>query len=250
MSVNFRPNIDWPNNDLLLPAEWFDVKIPSGLSSFYIRDPNFVDITTMMKLSKDDATFASGGLKMTEGLVTSDLKLRFADPSKQWRRTSLSATRDPNHGPFQYQFAGGDVFLDLTLGIYLLTTADYNPNDDLSVQIFARLYEHELLHVFDDVDLVNNWLIPHLNIDPDVARFLVRGEPYTYGTPAMVATQTDSDFQTFIGNTIQVDIFNIWARESNRREALRDAPAEYRKVQGKVDDLRARQINRPQPVHH
>lgn len=250
MSVNFRPNIDWPNNDLLLPAEWFDVKIPPGLSSLYIRDPNFVDITTMMKLSKDDATFASGGLKMTEGLVTSDLKVRFADPSKQWRRTSLSATRDPNHGPFQYQFAGGDVFLDLTLGIYLLTTADYNPNDDLSVQIFARLYEHELLHVFDDVDLVNNWLIPHLNIDPDVARFLVRGEPYTYGTPAMVATQTDSDFQTFIGNTIQVDIFNIWARESNRREALRDAPAEYKKVQDKVDDLRARQINRPQPVHH
>lgn len=250
MSVNFRPNIDWPNNDLLLPAEWFDVKIPPGLSSFYIRDPNFVDITTMMKLSKDNATFASGGLKMTEGLVTSDLKVRFADPSKQWRRTSLSATRDPNHGPFQYQFAGGDVFLDLTLGIYLLTTVDYNPNDDLSVQIFARLYEHELLHVFDDVDLVNNWLIPHLNTDPDVARFLVRGEPYTYGTPAMVATQTDSDFQTFIGNTIQVDIFNIWATESNRREALRDAPAEYKKVQDKVDDLRARQINRPQPVHH
>ena len=78
----------------------------------------------------------------------------------------------------------------------------------------------------------------------------VRALATACSTPAMVATQTDSDFQTFIGNTIQVDIFNIWARESNRREALRDAPAEYKKVQDKVDDLRARQINRPQPVHH
>ena len=31
MSVNFRPNIDWPNNDLLLPAEWFERQNPAGL---------------------------------------------------------------------------------------------------------------------------------------------------------------------------------------------------------------------------
>ena len=249
MSVTFRPNIEWPNNDLLLPAEWFDAKIPAGLSSSYVRAPNFVDVTTMMKLAKDDGTFASGGLKMTNGLVTADLKVRFANPLSQWRRTSLSTANDPNRGPFQYRFAGGDVFLDLFLGIYLLKSVEYDPDDDLSVQIFARLYEHELLHVVDEVELVNNWLIPHLNSDPDVARYLVRGEPYVYGTPSMVATQIDSDFQTFIGNTIQVAIFNVWATESNRREKLRDAPAEYKKVQDKVDDLRARQINRPHPVH-
>ena len=250
MSVTFRPNIEWPNNDLLLPAEWFDVKVPPGLSSFYIRNPNFVDVTTMMKLAKDDGTFASGGLKMTNGLVTTDLKVRFPNPTTQWRRSSLSTSKDPNRGPFQYQFAGGDVFLDLSLGIYLLKSAEYDPDDDLSVQIFARLYEHELLHVADEVDEVNNWLIPHLNSDPDVARYLVRAEPYVYGTPSMVATQTDSDFQTFIGNTIQVDIFNVWATESNRREAIRDAPAQYKIVQDKVDNLRARQINRSHPVHH
>jgi len=250
MSVTFRPNIEWPNNDLLLPAEWFDVKVPPGLSSFYIRNPNFVDVTTMMKLAKDDGTFASGGLKMTNGLVTTDLKVRFPNPTTQWRRSSLSTSKDPNRGPFQYQFAGGDVFLDLSLGIYLMKSAEYDSDDDLSVQIFARLYEHELLHVADEVDEVNNWLIPHLNSDPDVARYLVRAEPYVYGTPSMVATQTDSDFQTFIGNTIQVDIFNVWATESNRREAIRDAPAQYKIVQDKVDNLRARQINRSHPVHH
>jgi hypothetical protein len=251
MSVTFRPTINWPNNDLLLPAQLFNITVPVGLSSFDVRNPNFVDVPKMMQLTKEDSTVpSSGALTMTDGLVTADLKVRFANPSTQWRRGSLSSTKDPNRGPFQYQFAGGDVFLDLLLGIYLLKSVEYDPDDDLSVQIFARLYEHELLHVVDDVDLVNNWLAPHLNSDPDVARYLVRGEPYVYGTPSMVAAQVEREFQTFIGNTIQVAIFNVWARESNRRESLRDAPAQYKIVQDQVDELRARQINRPQPAHH
>lgn len=248
MSVTYRPTIDWPNNDLLLPAQLFKVKVPAGLSSFDVRDPNFVDVTQMMKLAKEDSTLPSGALRITHGLVTADLKVRFGNPSAQWRKSSLSA-KDPNRGPFQYQFTGGDVFLDLVLGIHLLKSVEYDSDDDLSVQIFARIYEHELLHVVDHVDLVNNWLTPHLNTDPDVAKYLVRGEPYVYGTPAMLAAQVERDFQTFIGNTIQVAIFNVWAREANRREALRDAPAQYKIVQDKVDDLRARQINRPHPVH-
>jgi hypothetical protein len=250
MSVTFRPNIDWPNNDLLIPAQLFNIKVPPGLGAFDVRDPNFVDVIKMMKLAKDDKTVTSGALKMTNGLVTADLKVRFADPSTQWRRSSLSTTKDPNRGPFQYQFAGGDVFLDLALSIYLLKSVEYDPADDLSVQIFARLYEHELLHVVDHVDLINNWLASHLNSDSDVARYLVRGEPYVYGTPSMVAAQVEREFQAFIDNTIQVAIFNVWAREANRRQALRDAPAQYKIVQDKVDDLRARQINRPHPAHH
>jgi hypothetical protein len=248
MSVTFRPTITWPNNDLLLPAQLFNVKVPAGLSSFDVRDPNFVDGTKMAQLAREDGT-ARPGLNMTKGLVTADLKVRFGNPSVQWRRSSLPTAKDPNRGPFQYQFAGGDVFLDLVLGIYLLTMVEYDPADDLSVQIFARIYEHELLHVVDNLDIVNNWLAPHLNSDPDVARYLVRGEPSVYGTPSMVAAQVDRDFQAFIGNTIQVAIFNVWARESNRRESVRDAPAQYKIVQDQVDDLRARQINRPHPVH-
>ncbi|HET7208953.1 MAG TPA: hypothetical protein VFI95_20420 [Terriglobales bacterium] len=249
MSVTFRPNILWPSNDLLLPAQLFKVKVPPGLSSFYVRDPNFVDVTKMMQLAKEDKTLPSGTLTMTNGLVTADLKVRFANPSAQWRRSSFSNTKDPNRGPFQYQFTGGDVFLDLVLSINLLKSVDYDPDDDLSVQIFARIYEHELLHVVDEVDIVNSWLVPRLNSDPTVARYLVRGEPYTYGTPSMVVTQVEREFQAFIDNTIQVAIFNVWATESNRREALRDAPAQYKIVQDKVDELRIRQINRPQPAH-
>jgi hypothetical protein len=245
MSVTFRSTIKWPNNDLLLPAELYNVTVPPGLSSIYVRVPNSVDMNKMMQLARDPGSSLSGNLTMTEGLVTADLKVRFPNPAAQWRKSSPPSIRDSSHGPIQFQFTGGDVFLDLTLGIYLLDTADVDPNDDLSVQIFACIYEHELLHVLDDVDLINNWLPPRLNPEPTLARYLVRGDTYLYGTPSMGASQIEQEFRTFITNTIQVAIFNLWATKRNRRKQLRDSPANYQIVSDKVNDLRARQINRP-----
>jgi hypothetical protein len=68
-----------------------------------------------------------------------------------------------------------------------------------------------------------------------------------FTAPEHGIAQLESEFQTFIANTIQVAVFNLWAAESNRREHLRDAPAQYQIVWDKVGNLRARQINRP---HH
>lgn len=137
------------------------------------------------------------------------------------------------------------MILDFPLEIYLLKTAEIDPNDDLSVQIFACLYEHELLHVLDALDIANNWLPLRLNAEPTVARYLMQGQPYVYGTASMLIAPLEQEFRTFITNTIQVAIFNLWATESNRRESLRDAPAQYKIVQDKVDALRGKQINRP-----
>lgn len=247
MGVTFRRRITWPKNDLLLPAELFNVNVPPGLGSMDVRAPNFVDMTKMMQLDPGAGSSSSGSLAITEGLVKSNVTVSFPNPAAQWRRSPAPGVKDTNHGPCQFQFSGGEVLLDFTLEIYLLDTANFDPKDDLSVQIFACLYEHELLHVLDAVDIANNWLTPRLNTEPTVARYLVQGQPYVYGTPSMVLAQLEKEFQTFIGNTIQVAIFNLWATESNRREHLRDAPAQYQIVQDKVDELRATQINRP---HH
>ena len=192
----------------------------------------------MMQLARDKPT----GLARTEGLVTRDLKVTFSNPVAQWRKNPMPGTRDTGHGPYQFQFTGGEVFLDLILGIYIQKTGEPERGDDLSVKIFALLYGHELLHVLDDTDIVNNWLIPQLNGESTVARFLIQSQPYTYGTPAQTAVQ--ADFQRYIGDRIQTAIFNLWATESNRRESLRDSPAQYRIVGDKVGELRVRQINR------
>ena len=243
--AQFRPRIAWPRNASLLSAAQFGVRVPPGVITTNVRQPIFVHANEMMQLARDNATSRSGGLSMTEGLVTSDLKVSFANPTAQWRRSPVPGSTDTGHGPYQFQFTGGEVFLDLVLGIYILTTGQPDPKDNLSVQIFALLYSHELLHVLDETDMVQNWLTPCLNGESTVARYLIQAQPYTYGTPGQGSSAIDRDFQGYMGSRIETAIFNVWATESNRREALRDAPGEYRKVQEKVGELRARQINRP-----
>jgi hypothetical protein len=245
MGVTFRRRITWPKNDLLLPSELYNVNVPAGLSSMDVRVPNIVDTNRMMQLAPGSNSSSSGSLSLTEGLVKSDVSVSFPNPAAQWRRGPVPGAKDPNRGPCQFQFTGGEVILDFPLEIYLLKTAEIDPNDDLSVQIFACLYEHELLHVLDALDIANNWLPIRLNAEPTVARYLMQGQPYVYGTASMLIAPLEQEFRTFITNTIQVAIFNLWATESNRRESLRDAPAQYKIVQDKVDALRGKQINRP-----
>jgi len=248
MGVTFRRNISWPKNDLLLPPELFNVVVPPGLGAMDMRAPKFVDMTQMMRLDSGGGySSIGGGLATTEGLVKPDLSIRFPNPAAQWRRTPAPTAKDQNHGPCVFQFTGGEVVIEIALALYMLDTANYDPKDDLSVQIFALLYGHELLHVLDALDIANNWLPPRLNAEATVARYLVQSQPYTYGTQNDLAAKLQQEFADFITDRIQVAIFNLWATETNRRKNLRDSPAEYRKVQDKVDDLRARQINRP---HH
>jgi hypothetical protein len=136
------------------------------------------------------------------------------------------------------------VTLDLLLGIYILNLNKPNTDDDLSVQIFAEVYSHELLHVLDEIDIVQNWLLPRVNREPTISDYLVQAKPYVYGNQSQTLMQIETEFRIYIANTIQTEVFNVWAVESNRRQGIRDAPAEYRKVQDRIDVLRGRQINR------
>src|SRR5262249_58735675 len=117
----------------------------------------------------------------------------FPNPASQWRKSPIPGPTDTGRGPYQFQFTGGDVFLDLDLGIYIATTGEPDPIDDLSVQIFATLYSHELLHVLDETDILNNWLIPQVNSDSTVVRSLIRAEPFVYGTPRQLAAELSVD---------------------------------------------------------
>ena len=108
MSVTFCPRIHWPKNDLLLPADLFGVQVPSGLSEFHVRAPNFVDIAGMQRLlTSSIARSSSLGLAITNGTVPRELEVHFADPIKQWRRLSVADKQPATHGPCQFQFLGG-----------------------------------------------------------------------------------------------------------------------------------------------
>lgn len=246
MSVNFVPNIIWSDNDLLLPADWFNVQVPTGLSDFHVRSPNYVDVTRMSRLSRVGTAArvgAGGQLALVNGMVTNDLQVRFNNIVRQWRCTPVGGPAS-RQGPGQFQFQGGDVHLDLSLGIYILNTNKPNLQDDLSIDIFAAVYSHELLHVLDEIDIVRNWLPRQLLSEPTIDRYLVQAQPYTYGRQSQPIAQVEQEFRAYIQNTLQTAVHNVWAVEANRRQGLRDAPAQYRIVQERIDTLRSRQINR------
>lgn len=246
MSVNFVPNIIWSHNDLLLPADLYGVTVPTGLSGFHVRAPNYVDVTGMSRLSRSGTaarTGAGGGLALVNGMVTNDLQVRFDNIVRQWRCTPVGGASS-RQGPARFEFQGGDVHLDLSLGIYILNINQPEARDQLTVDIFAAIYSHELLHVLDEIDIVRNWLTPRLLAEPTIARYLVQAQPYVFGTQSQTLAQVEQDFRAFIQTTIQTAVHNVWAVEANRRQGIRDAPAEYRIVQERVDTLRSRQINR------
>ena len=134
--------------------------------------------------------------------------------------------------------------MGLQLGIYILDLNKPNLDDDLSVKIFAEVYSHELLHVLDEIDIVTNWLLPRVNQEPTISNYLTQAKPYVYGNQSQTLMQIETEFRTYIANTIQTEVHNVWAVEANRRQGIRDAPAEYKKVQDRIDALRSRQINR------
>lgn len=245
MAVIFKARISWPNNAQKLPAKDFGVSVPQSVDASNVRYPNFVDVAEMQRLRPDRGGSAGENLTIVGGLVTGKPTIVFADAAKQWRKSPLHPSAAQDHGPWNFEFTGGDVFLDLELSLYIAERFRYDRKDPLSVQIFARIYEHELLHVLDDIDIATRWLPPHLQSEPTVAAYLVKGEPFIYGRPG--DTDVERTFAEFIAKIIIDSIYNFWVVEQIRRGELRDAPDKYKIVQDKVDALRVKQINRPDP---
>ncbi len=234
MSVRYTPRIHWADNKLLLDAKKYKVKVPTALKEEQVRTPNFVDVTVMStKLKERVVGSEGGGLSLVNGLVTRNLEIHFSDPATQWKRLSTSST-----GPGAFQFQGGEITMDLSLAIYVLDHLKPDPKDVISGKIFAVIYGHELLHVLDENDTVRNWLPSQLTGDKDISDLLTK--PYTYGRSSDSITVLEREFHDFMRRRIETRVFNhYWAPKTNERKGVRDAPAEYAKVQDEVDTLRA-----------
>ena len=87
MGVTFRANIRWPENDLLFPADWFGVRPPPGLDLSHVRAPKYLQMLEMQKRLWSSAvrSGSSGTLATVDGLVDTDLTVRYADVAAQRR---------------------------------------------------------------------------------------------------------------------------------------------------------------------
>jgi hypothetical protein len=237
MAVTFTPRITWNEraNQLAYPFEWFGIKPPRDLPVDFVRPPKFVNAAEMSKLVRNSARNTPAGLSIVEGHVSTDFQVGFPDPDRQWLTMPGPDGKPPVRGPGNFRFQGGEVILNLTLGLYILDLREPG-DDDKSLKIFDILYEHELLHVLDEMDIVKNWLPRMAMAEPDVIKYFVRAEPFTYG----VQSQSIADARKeFLDKYIGQSIFNLWATEANRRTSIRDAPGEYKKVNDEIEKIRS-----------
>jgi hypothetical protein len=228
---NFKPRITF-GNDLLLPVSLYGIQIPPGLSPSGVPAPNFVTPAVMVSMLRTPQSHHRTGLGVTHGLTTADFAVSFSNMAQQWRQI-----REGRSAPF-WQFYGGDVYLDVTITVYVLDGDRPQPKDDLSSRLFAVIMGHELLHVLDEIEIISKWMPSNVVRDDMVLKYLSNAQPVD-----------DAMFRSwFQGNGFSNWLKDgIWAPEHNRRGALRDSPAQYRLLQHQIDDLRIKMTNRPSP---
>jgi len=237
MAATLTPKVVWPENPRRLQPTDFGITVPTGLSDVHLREPNFVEVAVMATKSKEQGVGKGSALSRVNGLVTRDIAVTFANPEQQWKELTGSKT-----GTGKFQFQGGEVFLELQLAIYVLQYFKPEPKDKLSKQIFAEVYSHELLHVYDEVTLLQS-LPDDVKGDGEISKVLA--DPLTFGTSAQGMAVAAAEFQEYIRNRIATKIVNdYWAAKTTERKDRRDSPEEYSKVQDRIATLRTKQINR------
>ena len=231
MSPNFKPRITF-GNDKLLHASSYGIKIPAGLHATAVREPNYVDSARMVSMRKDPQSHHPTSLGVTHGLTVTDFAVSFANMTSQWRQIQKGGS-----APF-WQFNGGDVYLDITITVYVLEGDRPQTNDALSRQLFAIIMGHELLHVLDEIDIVSNFMPSNVNSDDKVRKYLTDAEPVD---DSMFRSWFMSDgFRNWLKD-------GLWAPEHNRRGGNRDSSTQYALLQRQIDDIRIKMINRPSP---
>lgn len=230
--THFRPRISFVN-ELLLPARLFNIQVPPGLSESSVVQPIYVTPQRMIELLKSRGSHHSGGgLGVVHGLTTAEFSLRFPHVTTQWQRVRVGSSTD------WMQYRGGDVYFDVSIAVYVLEGDRPASGDRESEQIFSIIVSHELLHVWDEIDLVKTWLPANISGDRMVRDYLADARPMA--ARAYEHWITDGHLSDWVRD-------GLWVPEHNRRGGQRDAPQQYAALQRQIDALRVRQINRP---HH
>ena len=222
----FRPRISFAHETER--AALAGIRFPKQLSGKTVPGANYVSPTEMIKLLKErNSSKAGGSLSTVPGLTTAAFTLSFDNLAKQWQQTSA-----PNGAP-QYKFLGGVVYLEVLITVHV--QEDYRPprKDKYFEEIFKIIYEHELEHVVDEIEIVANWLPAQAYKDEMVKKHL---------TDQPIPAQSYTGW--IEGGHLQKWLHDgLWADEHNRRGDLRDSSAHYKELNEKIQDLRRKQAN-------
>lgn len=141
----FVGRVTW-QNPLLLPAELYPpMSVPPGVAPHF---PFLVPLAEIVRRSQARRDRYGYSVDLTNalsrfpaGYTDTSLRLSFPDLKRQWRREGR-----------EWLFDGGQILLTLEVGVY----ADERAGD--RDEALVRILEHELLHVRDEIELVQQWL--------------------------------------------------------------------------------------------
>lgn len=215
--ITFTPRITY-DNPATMSAVAKGIRVPPGLADT-IPEPIFGNRARFDALLKAE----NGGQadrKLTFGLVTANVAVSFAEPATQWVKGDYRGT------PW-WRFQGGTIYVDLRLGLYIYDHFKTKAGDDCTFKVLARLVEHELLHIADELDIVTNWFPDAVKKDASVWQYLQEG-------------MDDSTYQKwfvsepYFAKRLRND---IWNEEHIRRIEARDSAKEYDDIEDEVRKL-------------
>ena len=182
------------SNELLLPRGLYPpIDAPEGVPVWAPFLVSMADMVTEALGRRNRYGYATRASldAFPSGYTRSDLTLRFVNFSRQWR---FEASR--------WHYQGGQICLELTLGIFADERAEDRP------ECLSMILTHELKHVADEIDIVTNWL-------PRRAPIELRSRFAPLGERAFErAMRGRGDGQ---GSDLERAVQQLWIEESSRR---------------------------------
>lgn len=178
-------------------------RLPSGYTPF---QPEFRSLAQIADIKLDrQRTYAyrpaGDGLDIAAGFTDARLSVRFVNTASQWRRD----------GDFMV-YLGGTVRITMQIRVY----ADERTQNGARRRCLPLLYNHELMHVRDEIDIATNWLRSAIENDAFVRGALTVGN-------RMNASQFDTNVRPGAdgaGSYLETRIIQqVYLSESSARSA-------------------------------
>ncbi len=201
----FNANISYVNPTQFHQSNYPKIRVPANVSA---KEPIYVSAAELVQKSDGSS------LKIVGGLTVSDFTTSFE--SRQWQAT------DSGSGGPVWKFKGDEYTFYLSISIFVQEGFKPFP------KMVALIMEHELQHVSDEIDLMNNFLVKEIQNDPLVKEVLINKKPIEEGKFDTYFRK--NKFQDWIKD-------GIWAPEHNKRADARDSGAEWSRYRDKLDAL-------------
>ncbi|MEQ8763747.1 MAG: hypothetical protein RL885_07465 [Planctomycetota bacterium] len=207
-TVHFKSSVRYGNPKPFPKKDYPSFSVPAGVDA---RMPAIVSAQKLFELSPQKTL---GGV--VAGLTTTQFRLGFKDLKTQWTQTRTKAPRP------LWIFQGGDLILEIEVTVYVAK------GFETQKEAFATIMEHELLHVADEIRIVEKDLPKAMPGDLYVEKHLVQSN--AVDDRMFESWYQGGRFESWIRD-------GLWTPLHNAAAQARDSGREWQAYRDKIDAL-------------